>query len=91
MHVFHQAAVLALTVQAGFMFEPVLKGASHDGLAVDDAVGLGNDAAVDGAWLVIARGAMVFGRIGNGVDFILIEPLLQPLIFTHNAGAVDVM
>ena len=38
-----------------------------------------------------AGSAVVLGGIGNGVDFILIEPLAQPLVFAHDAGAVGVV
>ena len=90
-HVLHQAAVLALTVQTRLILHAVLQGAADDGFAVDDAVSLGNDAAIDGARLMSARSTMILGSIGNGVDFVIVEPMAQPFILTHDAGTVDVV
>ena len=88
---FLKSTIVLFLVKIGVVLERELDGAAHYGVGINLAVGLGYKASVDGAWLVVARGTMVFGRIGNGVDFILIEPLLQPLIFTNDVGAVDVM
>ena len=71
----HQAAVLAVTVKSWLMLHAILQGSAHNGFTVDDTVGLGDNAAIDGARLMVTGGSMVFGSIGNEVDLIIAEPL----------------
>ena len=82
---------MSLTVKARFMRHAVLQGTSHDGLAIDNAVGLGYNTAIDGSWLMSARGTMVLGSLGDDIDFLFIKPMPQALIITHNSCAVDMM
>ena len=51
----HHAVVLLLLGELGIMVEAVLDSAADDGLWVNEAVGFGNDAAVDGARFVLSR------------------------------------
>ena len=82
---------MPLAVEPRLVLEAVLQGAAHDGLAVDDAVGLGHDAAIDGARLVVARCPVILGSVGDGIDLVGGEPLPQPRVVTHDGGTVDVV
>ena len=44
---------MLLPVEFGIMRKPVLDGPADDGIAIDDAVGLGYDAAVDAARFMV--------------------------------------
>ena len=73
------------------MLHAILQCPAHDCLAVDDTVGLGNNASIDGAGLMAARCTMILGGIGDDVDFCLTEPLAQPAVLAHDACTVGVM
>ena len=90
-HVFHEPTVLAFSVQPWLMLHAVLQGAAHDGLTIDDAVGLGDNAPIDGAGLMAARGAVILGSVGDSVDLVIAEPLAQPHVLAHDAGTVGVV
>ncbi len=71
------ACVMSLSVEVGAVFEAVLHGAAQDGFGVDAAIGLGDDATVEGAGFVPGGGAVIFDGIAHEGDLRLGEPPAQ--------------
>ena len=72
-----KTAVLPFLVELGMMVEAELYGATDDFLGQDEAVGFGDDFAVDAARLVPRRGSVVLGGLRHGLNLVFIEPFPQ--------------
>ena len=86
-----RTAVVLLTRQLWIMRQAVLQAAAHDGVDINQSVGLCHDKSVDASWLMVGRGAMVFCRLSYGFYFVGGKPLAQLLVFSHDASRHEVM
>jgi hypothetical protein len=69
----------------------ILQGARNDGMRVYQSVALGDDAAIDGARLMLGARTMVFGSACYHLDLLGREPLAQTLITANQATARQVV
>ena len=89
--VVQRALPVLLPAELRVVPQAVLDGTAHDGLRLDLPVGLGDDAPIDAAWLVVQRGAVVFGRLGDGLDLLRAEPAGEHRIFPDDAPGGEVV
>lgn len=83
--------ILTFFVELGIAFETILNGSLDYLFGIDKAVGFGNDFAVDAAWLVTRRGAVVFGGLRHGLDLCFVEPFFQTFIVSDDASRNEMM
>ena len=81
-----ETLVLSFLVKFRMMVEAELDGAADDLLRRDEAVGFGHDFAVNRAWFMSRRGAMVFSGLRHGFDLFFIEPFPQILVLADDAS-----
>ena len=86
MQVLKGALPMTFMVEFWVVAEAILHGAAHDGLGLDVAVGLGEDASQQGAWLRGGGGAVVFGSLGYELYLLFAEPASQVLVGTDDAA-----
>lgn len=77
--------------ERGVVVESELDGALNDLEGVDVAVGLGNDASVDGLRRLGRGGAVVGGGLSHDLELCWLEPLEQTVVGQKYAGGIEVM
>ena len=82
---------MAFPVEFGIMREAVLDGAPHNGLSVNDAVGLRHDASVDAARFVVGRCTVVFRRPGHDFNLLRGKPEAQLFVAADYASGYEMM
>ena len=85
------AGQVARFVEFGVVFEAVLDGADDNGPGIDLPVGFGDDAAVERAWGVLGRSAVVFHRFFHGLALLGREEVLQEGIGHQDLARIDVV
>ena len=91
MQMFQCPLPVSLPVELGIVRQAELDGAADNGDGLDHPVRLSDEAAVDAAGRGGGGGAVVFGRLGYGLDLILGEPLPQAPVGPDDAAAFQVV
>ena len=83
LHVVEKTLPLFLLALLGVMVETVFDGATEHMFGLKVAVGLCHNLAVDAAWSVGCRGAVVFYSLLHNLELLVAEPTAQTAVGKH--------
>ena len=86
-----RALPVPLAVQFGIVGQAELDSAADDGLGDDEAVGLGDEAAIQAARRSRGRRAVVLGGLRDGFDLFRGEPSAQARVGADDAAALEMV